>query len=173
MPLQNIQLSNNNSIEEIANQARQILKEQGFEIIEEDLRRPWGGYFKISDSQIEKFIREYFSDAKIPNTHFNLSPKFMFWAPGGRLSWQVHDKRLELWKVVKGPAGVFLSETDQQPNQPEIFQQGDTISMKQGTRHRSSGLPNWAIIAEIWVHTNPDELSDEADIRRISDDYGR
>jgi len=45
--------------------------------------------------------------------------------------------------------------------------------MKLGTRHRLVGLDDWGIVAEIWIHSDPDKPSNEYDIRRISDDFGR
>ena len=39
--------------------------------------------------------------------------------------------------------------------------------------HRLVGLSNWGIIAEIWQHTDPEKPSDEEDIVRVQDDFGR
>lgn len=173
MSLKDLFFNNTETKEAVFRKVEDELKSEGFDITEIDNQRPWGGFFRISDAQIEKFIELYFPDANITDKNLNLSPKFMIWAPGGRLSWQVHARRTELWKVVKGSAGAYLSPTDGQPLEPQVFQEGDTIDIPQGTRHRSGGLLNWAIIAEIWVHTDPHNTSDENDIRRIEDDYGR
>jgi len=51
--------------------------------------------------------------------------------------------------------------------------QGDVIRLKQGERHRLIGLDEWGIVAEIWQHTNPKNPSDENDIIRLQDDFGR
>ena len=50
---------------------------------------------------------------------------------------------------------------------------GDQIKLKKGERHRLIGLTDYAVLAEIWQHTDPNNPSDENDIVRISDDYGR
>ena len=50
---------------------------------------------------------------------------------------------------------------------------GDQITLKKGERHRLIGLSDFAVIAEIWQHTDPNNPSDEKDIVRLSDDYGR
>lgn len=173
MSLNRLVLSNNLTTVEVADQVRNILVKTGFDITAEDLQRPWGGFFCISDNQIDKFIEVFFPNEHIIPTGHNLSPKIMLWAPGKRLSWQVHERRAEIWKVVKGPASAFLSKTDVQPIKPRIFNDGAVINISSGMRHRSGGLDNWAIVAEIWVHTDSTALSDENDIRRIDDDFGR
>ena len=50
---------------------------------------------------------------------------------------------------------------------------GDVIQLKQGERHRLVGLDGWGIIAEIWRHTDEAKPSDEEDIVRVQDDFGR
>ena len=55
----------------------------------------------------------------------------------------------------------------------EIFNIGDTITLQQGERHRLIGLDEFAVIAEIWQHTDANHLSDEDDIVRVQDDFGR
>jgi hypothetical protein len=68
--------------------------------------------------------------------------------------------------------GIVRSENDTQ-NEIEIFNEGDQIRLKQGERHRLIGLDNFAIIAEIWQHADPNNPSDEEDIVRVQDDFGR
>ena len=50
---------------------------------------------------------------------------------------------------------------------------GDQIKLKKGERHRLIGLNDFAVLAEIWQHTDSNNPSDENDIVRLSDDYGR
>ena len=50
---------------------------------------------------------------------------------------------------------------------------GDIIQLKQGERHRLIGLNGWGIVAEIWRHTDAENPSDEDDIVRVQDDFGR
>jgi hypothetical protein len=47
------------------------------------------------------------------------------------------------------------------------------ITLKKGERHRLIGLSGWGKVAEIWQHTEPDNPSDEDDIIRLQDDFGR
>jgi mannose-6-phosphate isomerase len=35
------------------------------------------------------------------------------------------------------------------------------------------GLDQWGVVAEIWQHTDVTNLSDESDIVRLQDDFGR
>jgi mannose-6-phosphate isomerase-like protein (cupin superfamily) len=161
--------------EEVALRFEADLVKLGYKVTELDFNRPWGGFFRIADNQAEKFLAEYFSGVSLPPTveGATLSPKFLIVEPNKKLSWQVHDRRAEFWRVVNGPVGTYLSGTDEQPEKPQVFQNGETIDMPVGTRHRLAGLDNRGIVAEIWIHTDPNNPSDELDIRRISDDFGR
>jgi hypothetical protein len=42
-----------------------------------------------------------------------------------------------------------------------------------GQRHRLIGLDQWGVVAEIWQHTDSENPSDESDIVRLQDDFGR
>ena len=92
--------------------------------------------------------------------------------PNSKLSWQYHHRRAEIWRVYKGKVGVSRSMNDIQ-NPKIILNEKDQITLKQGERHRLIGLEDYAVISEIWQHTEPDHPSNENDIVRISDDYGR
>jgi len=159
----------------ISEQIRKMLNDLNLKISGEDFERPWGGFFKIDKDSLPDFISIYFSGVKIPFeiNKFYLSPKILVVEPGKKLSWQSHERRSEFWKIVKGPVGIFTSDTDIQPEEMEIYNEGETIEMKLGTRHRLVGLEDWGIVAEIWIHKYNDNPSDEDDIRRIQDDFGR
>ena len=49
----------------------------------------------------------------------------------------------------------------------------EVVSLQQGERHRLIGTQGWGVVAEIWMHTDPNHPSDEADIVRLQDDYSR
>jgi mannose-6-phosphate isomerase len=68
--------------------------------------------------------------------------------------------------------GVISSLTDQE-GELKKYQPGDRIVLKQGERHRLVGLEDWGVIAEIWQHTDASNPSDESDIVRVQDDFGR
>ncbi len=156
-------------------QFKQQIAEQGLTIVEE-VDKPWGCSIRIDDDQLEKFLELYYAGAeqvKNLDPQYRYSPKFLIVAPGKQLSWQVHERRFEIWRVEVGPVGVYSSPTDQQPEQLDSYQQGQLIVIEKDVRHRLVGLDNWGVIAEIWIHTDPDNLSNEEDIRRIADDFGR
>lgn len=161
------------SKDEVFDAMRNELEQQDFTVINEE-KRPWGGFFVLDEEQAEKFIETYFpsldkSDLLAKN---KLSPKILIVEAGKRLSWQYHFRRAEVWKVIGGNAGVIRSDTDEQ-NEIEKFSVGDIINLKKGERHRLVGLEDWGIIAEIWQHTDKDQPSDEEDIVRLEDDFGR
>ena len=150
------------------------LEEQGFKIVDSDINRPWGGFFVISEDQSQIFADEYFDFLDVIKLKISgkLSPKILIVAPSKRLSWQYHHRRAEIWRVIQGQAGVVTSNTDSE-NELEILKIGDTITLQQGERHRLIGLEDYAVIAEIWQHTDVSHPSDEEDIVRVQDDFGR
>ena len=148
-----------------------LLRKADLKIANKDLSRPWGGFYVIDESDTKKFIQKFFADHPV-DTSGKLSPKILMVAPGKRLSWQYHHRRSEIWKLIEGEAGVKRSETDEEGTvQPMILNQ--TIELKKGERHRLIGLNGWGIVAEIWQHTDAQYPSDENDIIRLQDDFGR
>lgn len=160
--------------QEIFEEVSQKIRNQGFAIVDQDRQRPWGGFFVIDEQQSRKFAGTYFSHLSMDELTISgkLSPKILMVAPGKRLSWQYHHRRAEIWKVIRGPAGVVTSETDEQGDL-RAFDSGDIITLKQGERHRLVGLGDWGVLAEIWQHTEAAHPSDEDDIVRLQDDFGR
>jgi mannose-6-phosphate isomerase len=146
----------------------------GFRIEKQDRERPWGGFFVIDESQAPAFIAHYFPHLSLGDFagYKKLSPKILLVAPNKRLSWQYHFRRAEIWKVVGGTAGVVISDTDEQTALQKL-PLGTIVNLHQGERHRLVGLDEWGIIAEIWQHTDPANPSDEDDIVRVQDDFGR
>jgi mannose-6-phosphate isomerase len=147
---------------------------KGYNIVAKDHTRPWGGFFVLAEEQAVKFAEEFFPELSFEQIQITqkLSPKFLLVAPNQRLSWQYHFRRAEIWKVVSGPVGVAISATDEQ-NEPGVYQDGDFIKLDIGQRHRLIGLANWGLVAEIWQHTDVNHPSDEDDIVRLQDDFGR
>ena len=58
-------------------------------------------------------------------------------------------------------------------NEMEIFNVGELVQFQKEERHRLVGLSNFGVVAEIWIHTDSNNLSDEEDIVRLEDDYSR
>jgi mannose-6-phosphate isomerase len=150
------------------------LKQEGFKIATQDFSRPWGGFFVLDESQAEKFAKKFFEEVDFASLKISdkLSPKILVVEPNKRLSWQYHHRRAEIWKLVAGTSGVAISETDTQ-GAVQQMQLGQIIRLVQGQRHRLVGLDGWGMVAEIWQHTNAQNPSDENDIIRLQDDFGR
>jgi mannose-6-phosphate isomerase len=150
------------------------LDQQNFNIVSRDENRPWGGFLVINEAEAAQFIKVYFpgvNPAELAG-FAKLSPKILVVAPGKRLSWQYHHRRAELWRVVEGPVGVVKGQSDE-PGEPQTFQPGDLIRLSAGERHRLMGLDGWGVVAEVWQHIDAERPSDESDIVRLQDDYGR
>ena len=156
------------------NEIEDEIKGLGFEIIEKDFERPWGGFLVISEKQAQEFADKFFDGINIENIRIGgkLSPKILVVNPNSKLSWQYHHRRAEIWKVFRGEVGVSRSYDDNQNPLIKLVT-GDQIRLKKGERHRLIGLSDFAVIAEMWQHSDPNNPSDENDIVRLSDDYGR
>jgi mannose-6-phosphate isomerase len=152
----------------------QQLQNQGFKIDKQDQTRPWGGFFVINEDQAQQFADTYFDGLPVDSLRISgkLSPKILVVAPAKRLSWQYHFRRAEIWKVIQGTVGVATSQTDEQ-GEVKTHEVGSLINLKQGERHRLVGLDDWGVLAEIWQHTDVANSSDEEDIVRVQDDFGR
>jgi len=151
----------------------EIIK-KGFKIISKDFKRPWGGFLVIDESQAQDFTGCFFNGIDIEDLKISgkLSPKILIINPKSKLSWQYHQRRAEVWRVYKGTVGISKS-MDNQEKSMTVLNENDQIKIKKGERHRLIGLEDYATISEIWQHTDPDYPSDEDDIVRLSDDYGR
>ena len=146
----------------------------GYRVIDYDFDRPWGGFLVIDENQAQKFANQFFKgiDAKSLKIGGKLSPKILIVNSNSRLSWQYHLRRAEIWSIQKGEVGIVRSDNDIE-NKVEIFSEGDQIRLKKKERHRLIGLDNQSVVAEIWQHTDNENPSDENDIIRIQDDFGR
>ncbi len=152
----------------------EYLTKEGFKIASHDFNRPWGGFFVLDESQAQKFAEKYFPEVEFDSLKISakLSPKILVVEPTKRLSWQYHFRRAEIWKLIAGTSGVAISETDAQ-DEVQQMQMGEIIRLKQGHRHRLVGLDGWGVVAEIWQHTDASNPSNESDIIRLQDDFGR
>ena len=67
---------------------------------------------------------------------------------------------------------MIKSDTDEE-GELMTLEVGDKVILSKGERHRLVGLETTGIVAEIWQHTDPNHPSDENDIVRLQDDFGR
>jgi len=85
-------------------------------------------------------------------------------APGGRLSYQTHSKRTEVWVITAGQGTVTLNGQTS-PHKP-----GDTIHIPLGAPHR---IANTGTTPLIFIEIQRGDYFGEDDIHRIEDDYQR
>ena len=162
-----------NDKEAVFARVRAMIEGKGLRVASMDDRRPWGGFFVIDEAQSKEFIETFFPGEDAAElTKRKVSPKILLVAPGMRLSWQYHHRRAELWRVLEGPVLVMRSETDAE-TEPEAHAAGDVVRLARGERHRLIGGSAYGIVAEIWQHTDPENASNEDDIVRLQDDFGR
>ena len=107
--------------------------------------RPWGQYWVLEDSNTHKVKRIEVS-------------------PGGRLSYQYHHHRSEVWTIVSGVARITLEGIVCD------FQPGQVIQIPQGSKHRVEN-PGKDPLTIIEVQLG--SYFGEDDIVRIEDDYQR
>ncbi len=155
-------------------EVQHFLAEKQLAIASQDDARPWGGFFVIDENDAGKFMAAFFPHLTKEQLTITgkLSPKILVVAPHKRLSWQYHHRRAEIWKLIGGEAAVMMSDDDEE-NEIINLAKGDIVELKQGERHRLIGTESWGIIAEIWRHTDANNPSDEDDIVRVQDDFGR
>lgn len=146
----------------------------GYRVVASDFNRPWGGFFVLAEEDADRFIEQYFPGYTKEQLMIGekLSPKFLVVAPQMRLSWQYHFRRAEIWRVLFGPVKVATSLTDEEVT-PKTYGEGEVIVLQKGERHRLIGADDFGIVTEIWQHTDPANPSDEDDIVRLQDDFGR
>jgi mannose-6-phosphate isomerase len=107
--------------------------------------RPWGFYDVLEDADTHKVKR--------------ISVK-----PGGRLSYQRHQKRAEHWFVISGQATVTLDGNVVTVNP------GEHVDIPQGTAHR---VQNQGDEPMVFIEVQHGTYFGEDDIERLEDDYGR
>ena len=107
--------------------------------------RPWGCYDVLLDTDTTKV-------------------KIITLKPGGRLSYQYHNKRSEVWACTKGKLSVILDDVLH-----ELFP-GDSIVIPQGAKHRAF---NDTMEASQFIETQTGTYFGEDDIVRLEDDYDR
>ena len=158
----------------IFNKTFEILTSKKLKVVDKDIERPWGGFFVISEDNAQEFSNIYFNGLNTEEIKVSgkLSPKILIVAPNKRLSWQYHHRRSEIWKVVIGEIKVVTSHDDIERKE-EYLKDGDEIRLSKGERHRIIGMDEYAVVAEIWIHTDKDNPSDENDIVRVQDDFNR
>lgn len=154
--------------------AKKILEQLNFDIVSQDTTRPWGGFYVINENQAQDFAKYFFADEDVESLKITekLSPKLLIVAPNKRLSWQYHHRRAEIWRCIDGKVEVITSLTNEEAVK-QVLKVGDKIKLRQGERHRIIGLDDWGILAEIWQHSDVNNPSNEEDIIRLQDDFGR
>ncbi|MFY8213696.1 MAG: phosphoheptose isomerase [Flavobacterium sp.] len=153
---------------------KQQIKENGLTVASFDFDRPWGGFFVIDEEQAQLFANVYFEGLNVEELRVagKLSPKILLVKPSARLSWQYHHRRAETWRIIQGPVGIITSQDDTESSIVR-YEEGTTLVLHKGERHRLIGLNEWSVVAEFWQHTDALNPSDEEDIVRVQDDYSR
>lgn len=107
--------------------------------------RPWGQYWVLEDAETHKIKR------------IEVNPE-------GRLSYQYHYKRSEVWTIVEGKAVITLDGTEKEYNV------GDVAIIPQGVKHR---IENKTQSKVVFIEVQYGTYFGEDDIVRIEDDYNR
>ena len=108
-------------------------------------KRPWGMYEVLLESNFAK-VKRITVD------------------PGGRLSYQYHHKRSEVWTCIYGKLSVTLDEILHE------LEPGDSIKIPQGAKHRAFNLSREKVE---FIEVQTGTYFGEDDIVRIEDDYNR
>ena len=111
----------------------------------ESEERPWGLFFVLHDEPTYKLKRIEVN-------------------PGGRLSYQYHNKRSEAWTIVEGVGTITLDGVVKE------YKAGETILIPQGVKHR---IKNNRSQKAVFIEVQTGTYFGEDDIVRIEDDYNR
>ncbi|HSW91537.1 MAG TPA: hypothetical protein VLG09_02745 [Candidatus Saccharimonadales bacterium] len=172
-------LENNDTVDKatIVAQIVEAVESAGYTIVDLNDTKPWGAYMRMESSQAERFMKEFFpgltiEEARLGMSDAELSPKLLIVAPNQRLSWQYHNRRAERWTFLT-EGGYNKSNTDDE-GEAIVVKPGTVVQFARGERHRLIGIPGkYAIVAEIWQHSDANDPSSEEDIVRLADDYKR
>lgn len=136
--------------------------------------KPWGGYLRFTQDSLVSFLATYWLDIDFepPLAENNVAPKILLVAPQQMLSLQWHERRGEIWRVIDGPVQVTSGESWDTLSH-DVYENGSLIELPPRKWHRLIGLEEWGRVAEIWDHTDATLPSDESDIIREHDIYGR
>ena len=139
-----------------------------------DLDRPWGGFYVINELLSKDFFNIFFKSSYLKKIDFNykLSPKILIIKPNKRLSWQYHNRRSEIWSIIKGNIMVSKSKNNSESDLINL-KENNQIEIGNKIRHRIIGTDDYALVAEIWIHIDENNPSDENDIIRLQDDFNR
>jgi mannose-6-phosphate isomerase len=111
----------------------------------ESPQRPWGFVEILAEERDHKVIR-------------------LTIIPGGRLSLQRHQRRLEHWYVIKGSATATLGDKKVK------LSAGSSVDVPMRTVHRIENLGSDPFVL---IEIQRGEYFGEDDIERFEDDYGR
>ena len=107
--------------------------------------RPWGQYWVLDDAETHKVKRIEVN-------------------PGGRLSYQYHHKRAEVWTMVTGTGRITLD------GDVRDYSAGEVAIIPLGVKHR---IENPFSEPLVFVEVQHGTYFGEDDIVRIEDDYNR
>lgn len=107
--------------------------------------RPWGRYDILEEQQGHQVKRITVN-------------------PGGRLSYQRHQRREEYWVIISGQAVFTLDDVDTDHGP------GDVLIVPLGSKHRVANPGSEPLV---FIEVQRGDYFGEDDIERFSDDYGR
>ena len=111
----------------------------------ESEERPWGRFFVLHDEPSYK-LKRIEVDA------------------GGKLSYQYHHKRSEVWVIVEGVGTITIE------GNVKKYSTGQTILIPNGAKHR---IENRSEEKVVFIEVQTGSYFGEDDIVRIEDDYNR
>lgn len=155
---------------------KRLIKSSDYVITELNDEKPWGAYFRFGHGDSDKFINEFFSNLNDLRHQLGenggLSLKLLLVEPNQGVSWQYHERRAEIWSFIND--GFFARSINDVEGEPRLARSGDIVQFAPSERHRLIGhKKSYTIVAEIWQHTDLNNLSDEDDIVRLADYYAR
>ena len=175
--LSSIDIDSSVTKQQMINEIKKYVDASGYTVIELRDQKPWGAYLRFDNKDADRFIKEFFpglsmDDISLGGIASEFSPKILIVSPGKRLSWQWHSRRAEIWAFLHG--GYYAKSLTDEEVDLQSAKDGDIVRLSAFERHRLVGDEfKYTLVAEIWSHTDANDISDEDDIVRIQDDYSR
>ncbi len=160
--------------EDLATALEQELLVFHIHVAEKRIDKPWGIELKISEADTPLFVETFFKKEELPSAVIEhpFGPKILVIEKSKRLSWHVHERKDAFLKSVQGRLHVYTGPTDDE-TEPVVTEEGTLIHIPELIRHRLGAIDSPAIVAEISRNVFQNHPSDDADERRIRDDFGR
>ena len=138
-----------------------------------DKNRNWSIFIVKDESHEQGFVNTYFGRLYTSNLKIvgQLIPKTHLASTSKRFRWKYFHRRVEIWNNILSQLDVKRSFNEEEVL--EILNVCDVVTIQKGIRHRLTSKKCNTFIADVWKNTDENNVSDECNIVRGQEDFGR